>query len=186
MGEPTESLMDRCKHADKEAFREIVERHQEYAFALAFRILCESEAAKDVVQESFIRVWIHRGDYRAEMKFTTWLYRIVVNLCYDLLRAKRRREHVFLPMGESMGTHVEADRHDPEELAGNRDIAEWILRLAGNLPERQRIVFTLRDLQDQTVEEVAAIVGISPGSVRTNLCYARAAIRMRLEAMRKE
>ncbi len=178
--------MDRCKRADKEAFREIVERHQEYAFALAFRILCEGEEAKDVVQESFMRVWIHRADYRAEMKFTTWLYRIVVNLCYDLLRAKQRRERIFLRAGENMGALVEADRHDPEELEENRDLAERIRRFAKGLPERQRIVFALRDLQDQTVEEVAAIVGISASAVRTNLCYARAAIRMKLQEQKKE
>jgi len=186
MGEPPESLMDRCKRADTDAFRELVERHQGYAFALAFRMLCESDEAKDVVQESFIRVWIHRADYRTGMKFTTWLYRIIVNLCCDVLRAKQRRERIFLRAGESMGAPVGADSHDPEELAGNRDLAERIHRLAASLPERQRIVFTLRDLQDQTIEEVAAIVGISAGSVRTNLCYARAAIRMKLQEQNKE
>lgn len=186
MGEPTESLMDRCKHADTEAFREIVERHQGYAFALAFRILCENEEAKDVVQESFIRVWAHRADYRTEMKFTTWLYAIVVHLSVDLLRARQRRERIFLRAGESVECSGRAEANDPAVQAGNRDLAEQIRRIAENLPAKQRIVFTLRDLQDQTVEEVAAIAGISVGSVRSHLCSARAAIRMKLQGTKKE
>lgn len=183
---PTESLMDRCKRSDKDAFRQIVERHQEYAFALAFRILCESEDAKDVVQESFIRVWTHRVDYDAGVKFTTWLYKIVINLCYDRLRAKQRREKIFLRSNDRMEEPAEVYRENPEETAANRDLAERISHLAAKLPEKQRIVFTLRDLHDQTIEEVAASVGISPEAVRTNLCYARAAIRAKLQGMRKE
>jgi len=186
MTEPTEQLMDCCKQSDTDAFRQIVKRHQGYAFALAFRILCESEDAKDVVQESFIRVWTHRAEYHADVKFTTWLYKIVVNLCYDRLRAKQRREKMFLRQDDRMGEPTEMHSDNPEELAVNRDLAERILHLAAKLPEKQRIVFTLRDIHDQTIEEVAAIVGISPESVRTNLCYARAAIRTRLEGMRKE
>ena len=186
MAEPTESLMDRCKRSDKDAFRQIVERHQEYAFALAFKILCESEDAKDVAQESFIRVWAHRVDYRADVKFTTWLYKIVVNLCYDRLRAEQRREKIFLRPDHRMEETAEIHSSNPEELAVNRDLAERIFHLAEKLPEKQRIVFTLRDLYDQTIEEVATIVGISPEAVRANLCYARAAIRTKLEGKRKE
>ena len=130
-------------------------------------------------------MWMHRAEFRTDVKFTTWLYRIVTNLCLDFLRARRRRDNIFLRMGDEVAEPMEEDSRSPEELAGNRDLAGKILRLAENLPERQRIVFTLRDLQDQTIEEVAAIVGISPASVRTSLCYARAAIRTQLNEMRK-
>lgn len=171
--------MERCGRNDKRAFREVVQRNQEYAFALAFRFLCDNEEARDVVQESFVRVWTHRADYDPGTKFTTWLYRIVVNLCYDRLRALQRRDKIFSRAENRMQGAAATD--NPEELAANRDLAERISRLAETLPEKQRIVFTLRDLHDQTVEEVAAIVGISAESVRTNLCYARAAIRAKLE-----
>jgi RNA polymerase sigma-70 factor (ECF subfamily) len=85
-----------------------------------------------------------------------------------------------------MGEPADMRGGNPEELAVNRDLAERIFHLAENLPEKQRIVFTLRDLHDQTIEEVATIVGISQEAVRTNLCYARAAIRTKLEGTRKE
>lgn len=186
MAEPIEYLMERFKSGDKRAFQQVVEHHQEYAFALAFRILFESEEARDVVQESFIRVWTHRSEYHMNVKFTTWLYKIVVNLCYDRLRRKQRREKLFVRSSDTYEDPVTMDNENPGELAANRDLAEQIMSLAGKLPEKQRIVFTLRDLHDQTIDEVAAIVGISPESVRTNLCYARAAIRSKLQAMRKE
>jgi RNA polymerase sigma-70 factor (ECF subfamily) len=177
--------MERCQHGDKDAFRGIVERHQEYAFALAFRMLCESEESRDVTQESFIRVWTHRGDYRPGVKFTTWLYKIVVNLCKDRLRARLRREQIFQRSNDVVLEGATMSGDNPEEAAMHQDLADRILALTTTLPDKQRTVFILRDLHDQSVEEVSVILGMSPASVRTNLCYARAAIRARLEETKK-
>jgi RNA polymerase sigma-70 factor (ECF subfamily) len=177
--------MDRCKGGDKDAFRIIVERHQEYAFALAFRTLCESEDSKDVTQESFIRVWTHRADYRPGVKFTTWLYAIVINLCRDRLRAQQRREQVFMRANDMVNQAVTMSEDSPEETAIHQDLADRILALTKRLPDRQRLVFILRDLHDQSVEEVSAILRMSPAAVRTNLCYARAALRTKLQEMRE-
>lgn len=185
MTESTDSLMDRCQHGDKDAFRNVVERHQEYAFALAFRMLCESEESKDVTQESFIRVWTHRGDYRAGVKFTTWLYKIVINLCRDRLRARQRRKQIFQRLNDTVLEVAMMSGDNPEETAVHQDLADRILALTKTLPDKQRTVFILRDLHDQSVEEVSAILGISPAAVRTNLCYARAAIRTSLEKTKK-
>ena len=82
----TETIIERSRGGDGEAFRLLVKAHQGYAYALAFRLVCDDEAAKDVVQESFIRIWKHLPEYRPTVKFTTWMYRIVVNLSYDRLK----------------------------------------------------------------------------------------------------
>jgi RNA polymerase sigma-70 factor (ECF subfamily) len=178
--------MESWRHGNTSDFRQVVALHQGYAFGLAFRILCESEEAKDVVQECFIRIWTHRAEYRPEVKLTTWIYTIVSNLCNDRLRARMRRARVITTRGADAEDFAVSSEQGPEELAENRDLAERITALAASLPEKQRTIFTLRDLQDQSIEEIADILGMSSQSVRTNLCYARAAIRSRLQHLRKE
>jgi RNA polymerase sigma-70 factor (ECF subfamily) len=178
--------MESWRRGDTSDFRQVVAIHQGYAFGLAFRILCESEEAKDVVQECFIRMWTHRAEYRPGVKLTTWIYTIVSNLCCDRLRARMRRARVFTSTAAEAEDFAASSDEGPEELAENRDLAARITALSAGLPEKQRTIFTLRDLQDQTIEEIADMLGMTSQSVRTNLCYARAAIRSRLQQLRKE
>jgi RNA polymerase sigma-70 factor (ECF subfamily) len=171
-----QTLLRACAEGDTEAFRKVVESHQRYAFALAFRIVCDEENARDVVQEAFIRVWRHLPRYDARAKFTTWLYTIVTNLAVDRMRVERRRRRE-----EGLETAREAAGDPPlEEEIANRDLAATIKRIAGDLPVKQRLVFVLRDLEDRTPEEIGVILGMSVGTVRANLCYARRTIRERM------
>jgi RNA polymerase sigma-70 factor, ECF subfamily len=171
-----DEIIERSQNGERDAFRQLVEHHQSYAFSLAFRLVCDEDAAKDIVQESFIRVWEHLGEYRPAVKFTTWLYRIVVNLSYDRLKADRRRVRV-----------MSIERQEPVDCAAseialmNRDLAERIRALAGGLPPKQRMVFTLRDLHDLSVQETANILAISTNAVKANLSYARRRIRTNLD-----
>lgn len=180
-----DTLIERCRRGDGDAFRRLVETHQGYAYALAFRLLCDGEAARDVVQESFIRVWKHLSEYRPTIKFTTWMYRIVVNLSYDRLKTDRRRNRLMTTDGEWGSPMDIADPASMEQQIADRDLAGKIRRLAGTLPEMQRLVFTLRDLQDLSVRETAEILAISVASVKSNLSHARQAIRKRLEPLEK-
>ena len=95
MTDSTYETIIRCKSGDMSAFQSLVEEYQIYAYKLAFRLLCSEDEAKDVVQESFIRVWRHIQKYDLRSKFTTWLYKIVTNLCYDHLKARNRRTRIF-------------------------------------------------------------------------------------------
>jgi RNA polymerase sigma-70 factor, ECF subfamily len=179
----TEQSLARSKQGDAWAFRQVVEAYQRYAFSLAFRIVCNEEDARDIVQEAFIRVWKHIKEYTPEVKFTTWLYRIVVNLSYDRLKGERRRRGLFTVISKMSGTDHDADALSAETNIMNRDLADRINAVAQGLPLRQRMVFVLRDLQDLSVAEVAEILDMSHESVKTNLCYARRHIRLRLERM---
>jgi RNA polymerase sigma-70 factor (ECF subfamily) len=182
--EPEAELITRCRAGEVDAFRRLVMRFEHYAYALAFRMVCSEDRAREIVQESFIRVWKSFDRFDPSKKFTTWLYAIVVNLAYDGIRADRRRLGLF------SGSPGEGDRSaSGEELAetvANRDLAEKIRELTGFLPPKQRMVFVLRDLQDLSVEEVAGTLGMSASSVKANLCYARQQIRKRLERLMKE
>lgn len=155
------------------AFGTLVRATQSFAYALAFRFLCSEQDARDVVQEAFVKVWQHLAEYDRSRKFTTWLYAIVSNLSMDHLRSRKRRLNLFAPDSS-------ADPVDPRELESihsNAELAAIVRRLAGDLPRVQRLVFTLRDLQDLSVSEVVEVSGLSEASVKTNLHLARKRIR---------
>lgn len=157
--------------------------HQGYAFALAFKILWDEEDARDTVQESFLSVWKHLREFDSRCKFTTWLYSIVANRAKDRLKSNMRRRQVVTrdwgDIDETMsGKPLDCD-------IANKELAERIRTLAGDLPPTQRMVFVLRDLQDYSVAEVAEMLHASQGSVKANLCYARARIRRTIEKLER-
>jgi len=179
----TYDILLRSKKGDSTAFRQLVEHYQSYAYSLAIRLLCHEEDAKDAVQECFIRIWKHLPKYDLKKKFTTWMYKIVTNLCYDRLKARKRqridaslnsRNEVQLPDG----TNLEKDMD-------NRELLQIIQDLAGTLTPKQRIVFILRDLQDLDMKEVSQICKMPLQSVKSNLYYARKNIRTKIEQLEK-
>jgi RNA polymerase sigma-70 factor (ECF subfamily) len=175
------TLINQCQSGDVDAFRKLVEQHQQFAYRLAFRLVCGDDVAKDIVQESFIRVWRNLHRFDQTKKFTTWLHTIVVNLAYDQLRTDRRRRGLFFSLVRD--DDPPATESDAQEALSNKELAERIRGLTGSLPPKQRMVFVLRDLQDLTIQEVAETLGMSASSVKANLCYARAQIRKRMQQM---
>lgn len=177
-------LIDGCLRHERSAFRQLVEEHQHYVFAIAFRILRNDEDARDVTQETFIRVWKKLHTYDNRMKFTTWLYTIATNLAYDQLKGHRRRKSRLSVIGLTELDGVVAPIEEETSIV-NRDLAEKISALAGELPPKQQKVFILRDLQDLSVDEVARVLSMSVNSVKTNLCYARRSIREKMHTMER-
>ncbi len=173
-------LIEKCVERDGSAFEQLVLRHQSYAYALAFRFLSDEDDANDIVQEAFIRVWKHIDHFDTRKKFTTWLYSIVTHLALDRLRSLRRKQRVFVSSGEDTQIEEISDGQDSFEVHSNQELAGMVRMLTKELPLKQRLVFTLRDLQDLPVEEVAEIANMSVGSVKTSLHYARRTIRERL------
>ena len=174
-------ILKRCLRGDTSAFREIVREFQEYVFSIALRVLCNEEDANDVVQESFIRVWNNLSRYDSAVKFSTWLYAIVTNLCYDRLRVrKRNRSRTLDDVDASLLASI-ATEHNPEQLYTNKEIAKMISLLTEELPPKQKLVFVLRDLEGLNVREVCGILNLSESSVKTNLVYARRYLRQHLE-----
>jgi len=177
LSDPGPDIIEASRNGDEGAFRCLVESYQGYAYALAARALGDPEEAGDVVQEAFVRVWKHLHRYDKKKKFTTWLYSIVSRLCIDRLR--RRRSMVEL---------------DPEWPASgdlfsqfcDRDLLSIIVRLTRGLPPLQRMVFTLRDLEDLEIDRVAEILGRTRRSVTANLWLARRSIRQRLQELEEK
>ena len=156
-----------------------MEEFQLYAYALAFRTLADEEDAKDVVQETFIRLWNNLRRYDPSVKFTTWLYSIVINLCYDSLRSRRARRAADTTDASLLASIATED--NPERTLDNAELGALIGTLTEELPPKQRMVFVLRDLQGLSIREVCDILHLSEGSVKTNLVYARKHLRGKLE-----
>jgi RNA polymerase sigma-70 factor, ECF subfamily len=175
-----EDIVSRSQVRDPAAFEELVRNYQPYAFSLAMKFLCDEAEASDVVQESFLRVWKHIDRYDPNQKFTTWLYKIVSNLCVDRFRSIKRRRSIFLSRDRDPIMEDLPDERDWATLRSHEQLADIIRTLSNQLTRTQKLVFTLRDLQDLTVDEVVEITGLSIGSVKTNLHYARKAIREKL------
>jgi RNA polymerase sigma-70 factor (ECF subfamily) len=158
------------------SFEVIVRNYQYYAYTVALRVLTNDDDAKDVVQECFIRIWKNIGGYNKKIKFTTWMYKIVINLCYDKLRVRKTENE----RREAISDGFVSDIDNPEKLLTNKEQAEIIKHVSNNLPKKQRMVFVLRDLEELATEEVSQVMNISVESVKTNLSLARKAIRTKL------
>ena len=176
--QPNPDIIHKCRKRDEKAFKVLVEQFQSYAFSLAFRLVLSEDDAKDIVQESFIRIWRHISHYDSNVLFTTWLYKIVTNLCYDNLKSSKRRNNAklkfadhqaLLTLGDSVSRNIE-----------NKDLIRKIRQLSKDLTIKQRMVFVLRDLHEIPVKEVSKILSLSEGAVKTNLYLARLNIRERI------
>ena len=173
-------VIDKALAGNTEAFRTIVEDHQEFAYAVAFRFVGNEDDAEDLVQEAFVRLWKNLKSYRKEIKLSTWLYRIVVNLCLDFLKSNyRRRKQSNLDLNS--GQFVQ-DSSTPEKEFQQRELMQIIQNTATELTPKQRAVFILRDLEELSVEEVIEILSMSAGNVKSNLFYARQKMSEKLKA----
>lgn len=178
---PTElhTIIKKSQEGDHAAFAILVREHQQYAYSLAFRILCDDEEAKDAVQESFIKIWNKIAEFDIKKRFTTWMYSIVTNCAIDRFRARKRRNFVQLnDVPEDIFEMAEANLNKKLE---NKEIGEIIRFIADDLPEKQRLVFVLRDLQGLDSVETQEILNESETFVKSNLYMARKSVRQKLE-----
>ncbi len=173
----TDELIRKIQGGDLSAFRGLMEAYQQFAYAVAFRLLRDEDDAKDAVSEAFVRVWKHLRTYRPEVKFTTWVYKIVINLCYDKMKMESRRSNALALL---FGSGDVSGGNDVQSDIENADLCDHVLREAQSLPPKERLVFHLRDVEDLSIAEIAELAGMSVASVKTNLCYARRRIRLAL------
>ncbi|MDN5214875.1 sigma-70 family RNA polymerase sigma factor [Fulvivirgaceae bacterium BMA12] len=179
MGSLSETeIITRAKSGDTRAFRILVERYQSMMFSVSCRFLDKDEA-EDIVQEAFIRLWKNLHKYRPGIKLTTWLYRIVTNLCLDQLKSKHRRNR----FRRADITEIDAvkDHSTPDKELEGRELLQYVLQLAQSLTPKQRAVFILRDLEGLSSDEVCEVLSMKAGNVKSNLYYARKALHEKLK-----
>ena len=172
-----EVLVRRYLDGDASAFAELVRRHERRVFNVAMRILGREEDARDATQDAFLSALRKLSGFRGDAAFTTWMHRVTVNACYDVLRKRARA-----PMLRAVTAEGEPPVEGPpapdhaDEIAGTTDVARALARL----PVDQRAVLVLHDLQDVPYEEVARILSIPLGTVRSRLHRGRIALAREL------
>jgi len=175
-------LITRSKHNDGNAFRQLVECHQSMIYSLAFRLLCNEEEAKDAVQESFIKVWLNLKSFDTSRKFSTWVYAIATNLCYDKLKSGKHFSKC-LP-AETLNdvlSNAVFSNDDVEKKMIDTELGALIATLTDKLTPKQKIVFTLSDLEDLSTEEIVQITNMTASQIKSNLFLARQALRTKLK-----
>ena len=155
----------------------MVQQHQRLVFSLSLKMLADEEEAKDVVQETFIRVWQRIGDYDTQKSFTTWLYTIASHLCLDRLKQMRR----ILPLPKDEKVLQDFANNDSQQTLENSEWVSIVRMLAEGLSPKQKLVFTLCQMEGLPSTEVEQITGLDAKQVKSNLYVARQTIRERLK-----
>jgi len=179
--EPIEEdrLVRRAQKGDREAFNLLVLTHQGFVYNLAVRSLSDPDEAQDIAQEAFLRAWMALPRFKARSRFRTWLFRIVVNLCYTRLPGLRR-ELDALPVDEASGL-MDESRVNPSKAAEVSEQRDYLHRQIENLPDSYRVMIVLRYQQGFSYAEIAEILELPMGTVKTGLHRARKRLREALQ-----
>lgn len=171
------ALVLRAQQGSREAFEELVRLHARRAYAVARAITVTHEDAEDAVQEGFLHAYRALDRFRPEQAFGAWLHRIVANAALDIGRRRKVRDADALPESISLPFRDPAE-HD--------ELRRRLLEGLGELPNRQRAVIVLHDVEGFTHGEIGGMLGIPEGTARSDLHHARAALRRRLGDLRSE
>ncbi|MCP4590902.1 MAG: sigma-70 family RNA polymerase sigma factor [bacterium] len=166
--------MQRLAAGDRAALATLVVRHQRRAFALAYRTTGDLTTAEDITQEAFLRVWRSADRYQPSARFTTWLHRIVVNLCLDSFRRRR-------PQGGDPPDGPDEAAVEPQALLERDERARQVRRAVAALPERQRVALVLHRFSELPLREIAEVTDWSESAVESLLVRAYAALRKSLK-----
>jgi RNA polymerase sigma-70 factor (ECF subfamily) len=184
-------LLERCRAGDEEAFDDLVRRHQQRAFNVAFQVLRDREDATEVAQDAFVRIYRSVDNFRGECEFTTWLHQIVVNLARNKHRWWKRRgrqSSVSLDSPVEMGDgdapmQIAASGDAPDVETVKTEFVELLGRRIEELPRKLREVLVLRNVENLSYGQIAVVLDCSIGTVKSRIARAREALR---ESMQDE
>ncbi len=184
-----QGLVEKARQGDLEAFRAIVDEHKQTVLRLAYDMTGNRHDAEDISQEVFIKAFRSLDRFRGEAKMSTWLYRITVNACYDY-RSKKDWTSMKPTdrLGESDGKPLfhEQASNNPEASAEGGVIQKHIDRALEKLTPRERSVFVMRHYSDLSLKEIAAILKISEGTVKSMLFRALKRLQRELHFYRTD
>ena len=170
-------LVWRAQHEDQEAFEELVRRHQHRVFAVAGGILRRREDVEDIAQQVFVKAYFSLKRFDQRAAFSTWLYKITVNECWDLLRKKKVRPLVYeSDLSEEQARQVisaEEKGGGGPDISDRLEARERVERLLVGLDERDRLMLILKEVEGFAVEEIAELLELNPNTVKVRLFRAR-------------
>lgn len=186
-------LVARAQDGDQAAFEALVKQYQGKAYAIAYNMCSgDSEEAKELTQEAFLRAFRSLKNFRGKSSFYTWFYRILINTCLDSRRRRNRWEGIFSfwrrgKHEKASSDEISAQYPDPKEHSNpmdalsNKQLAQEIRQALASLPEKQRVVFQLKVLHGMRIREIAKIMGSAEGTVKSHLFRATHFMREALQ-----
>ncbi len=168
-------LLDRHISGDREAFNELVRKHQRSLYAMLYRMVSNQDDAADLLQKTFVKAFTGIGGFERRSSFRTWLYQIAINLAKNLYRDRARVQ--LVPLDDVV------IKRDPKTLDAlvRKETRELLLKAMTELPEKQRITVMLRVQQQKTFEEIAAIMKCSLGTAKANYHHGVQKLKARFE-----
>lgn len=172
-------ILARARRGELPAFEELVRRHEKRVYAVALRSSGSPEDAEDITQEVFLRAWRSIEEFRGDSGFSTWLFRITMNLCVDHARHKHAQPQTQpLVMGEEESERPLPDTAPtPEEHLDNSELGRELAAALDEVSEEHRRIVLLRDVSGMSYTEIAEVLEISEGMVKSRLSRARIALR---------
>jgi RNA polymerase sigma-70 factor, ECF subfamily len=177
-----EELVARSIRGDAESFNQLILRWERPIYALAYRTIGREEDARDVCQETFLRAFRALPAFRGQAMFSSWLYRIALNLCRDWMRRERRAPMIQAPDGVDLmdlAASVEPSE-SIEDLVARKDLAKLVERAMARLPEEQRTAIVLKEYHGLTFQEIADLVGCPLSTVKTRVYQGLTVLRREL------
>ena len=183
MASTDEELVARSIGGDLDSFNQLVLRWERPIYALAYRVIGREEDARDVCQETFLRAFRALGGFKGQAKFSSWLYRITLNLCRDWIRRERRQPLAQTPEGiDLVELAGEAeDTESIEDLVARKEIGAAVAKAMALLPEEQRTAIVLKEYHGLTFQEIADMLDCPLSTVKTRLYQGLTVLRRQME-----
>ncbi len=177
-----EELVAQSLRGDAESFNQLILRWERPIYALAYRVIGREEDARDVCQETFLRAFRGLSAFKGQAKFSSWLYRIALNLCRDWIRRERRTPMVQAPDGVDL-VEIAVEREPVESIedyVSRQELSRAVAKAMMSLPEEQRTAIILKEYQGLTFQEIADLLGCPLSTVKTRLYQGLSVLRRQL------
>ena len=174
-------MIERASGGDAAAFNRLMEQHERRMYAVALRMCGNREDAQDCLQEAMLRVYRAIGGFKGQSSFSTWVYRITMNTCLDELRRKKNSQSASLDNLLEMGWSPTDDSNAPEKQAMRSELRRNLNRAIQELPEEMRAAVVLRDIQGFSYDEIARMLEINVGTIKSRISRGREKLREKLK-----
>ncbi|HVS96768.1 MAG TPA: RNA polymerase sigma factor [Puia sp.] len=177
---PDETLINNILSGDKSAFEQLIRRYNQRMFRIGMSVLNNDADVEDAMQTAYVNAWLHLAQFRKDSSFSTWLTRIMLNQCLEQKRKKDLIRYTSAQSENAMNTRT------PGSELVNKELSSLLENAMDRLPEKYRLVFVLREVEDLSVRETSEILDIGMANVKTRLNRAKAMLREDLKGYIKE